>query len=325
MITVYGLLGAPSDALRAAAATADRVVGGVRHLDALSVPDDRRIVLGALRLAVAEIVALPATCDVIVIASGDPLFFGVVRSLRRRGLHPHVVVAPSSIAAAFASVGVPWDDAVVVSAHGRPLSAAVNLARAYPKVAVFTSPENGVRELAAALTDLDRCFVLAERMGEPDERVRVLDAATAAVTDPVQPNVVLVLAQRPDEDDPAWAGVTAGPDRPGLPAVSVPAAVAFARLLPGPGELLRATGSLASDVAALARWAGAAVEPDAAVPRPSGVPGPDVLVADDVAALDGVAPRAVVLCGDAHEPLAAGYRWTRDSVAGLTLSTGVRS
>ena len=73
MITVHGLLGTPTLELRVAAATADWVVGGQRHLDALEVDDSRRITLGALRPAVEQLATLPEDQVVVVIASGDPL------------------------------------------------------------------------------------------------------------------------------------------------------------------------------------------------------------------------------------------------------------
>lgn len=82
MITVHGLLGEPSPDLARAAAAADWVVGGSRYLDRLAVPEQRRITLGALSAAVTRIAALPESDDVVVIASGDPLHYGVVRSLR---------------------------------------------------------------------------------------------------------------------------------------------------------------------------------------------------------------------------------------------------
>ncbi|PFG17899.1 precorrin-6Y C5,15-methyltransferase (decarboxylating) [Propionicimonas paludicola] len=211
MITVHGLLGTPDDRLRAAASGADWVVAGTRQLDALAVPAERRIVLGALSTAVAEVVALPAEADVLVVASGDPGYFGVLRALRRHGLRPQVVPAVSSIASAFAAVGLPWDDAAVVSVHGRPLEPALRLARDCAKVAVFTSAEHGIRELAAGLSDLERHWVLAERLGEPDQRVRLLDSAQARQVEPVEPNVVLILDRPPAAADPAWAGVIAEP------------------------------------------------------------------------------------------------------------------
>ena len=319
MITVFGLLGQPSVELRIAAATADHVVGGRRHLDALEVPEERRIVLGALRPAVEKIATLPDDAQVVVLASGDPVYFGVVRALRRTGLHPEVVSAPSSIATAFAAVGVPWDDAVVVSAHGRPLAPAANLARAHAKVAVSTSAENGIRELAAALSDLDRTWVLAERLGEDDQRVRVLDNAAARALEPLEPNVVLILDRPVNAADPDWAGDLSGPTRPARPEVSAAAAVAFARLLPGPGELLRAGGALAGEVSDLARWAGAAVVSDAGA---ADLIGPDVILTDSPDTITGT-PRTVVLSGPTPDVLPLGYRWSSEQIAGHQLTTGV--
>ena len=213
MITVHGLLGAPSPELRQAAARADMVVGGRRHLDALNVEPERRITMGALRLAVERVRELPESAQVVVVASGDPLYFGVVRSLRAAGLRPAVVPAVSSIAASFAAVGLPWDDAAVVSVHGRPLQPALDLARTAGKVAVFTSADNGIRELAAGLAGLERWYVLAERLGEADEQIRVLTAAEALNTEPREPNVVLILDRPPSADDALWPGDIAGPSR----------------------------------------------------------------------------------------------------------------
>lgn len=324
MITVHGLLGEPGAALRTAADAADWVVGGQRHLDALAVPEARRIRLGALRPAVEQISGLPVDADVVVIASGDPLYFGVVRALRRLGLRPRVVTAPSSIATAFAAVGVPWDDAVVVSVHGRPLTAALNLARTHPKVAVFTSAEHGIGELADGLADLSRWYVLAERLGESDERVRVFGGADdAAEATPLEPNVVLILDRNVDAEDTEWSGVLAGPGRATRPVASIAAALAFVRLLPEPGELLLATGPLAAEVAALARWSGAAVT--LAAPEPGArIIHPDVVLTDALDAVPG-APRAIVLTGPAPSNLPADYRWTSDDAGGYHLMTGVRT
>ena len=154
MIHVHGYLGEISPATRSLAGRMALVVGGRRHLDALGVPDERRVVLGALSPAVERLKALPDGDDALVLASGDPGFHGIVRRLREEGLDLTVTPAVSSVAAAFAAVALPWDDAVVVSAHGRPIDDAVAAARRHPKVAVLTGPGAGVRELAAGLAGL---------------------------------------------------------------------------------------------------------------------------------------------------------------------------
>ncbi|AQX15483.1 tetrapyrrole methylase [Tessaracoccus lapidicaptus] len=202
MIHVHGYLGEISPATRSLAGRVALVVGGRRHLDALGVPDERRVVLGALSPAVERLKALPDGDDALVLASGDPGFHGIVRRLREEGLDLAVTPAVSSVAAAFAAVALPWDDALVVSAHGRPIDDAVAATRRHPKVAVLTGPGAGVRELAAALEGWSRRYVVAERLGEPDQRVRELSAEEAAVAEVAEPNVVLIL----DDSVPAERG-----------------------------------------------------------------------------------------------------------------------
>ncbi|MEV1289226.1 precorrin-6y C5,15-methyltransferase (decarboxylating) subunit CbiE [Micromonospora sp. NPDC049679] len=154
-----------------------------------------RVVLGDVHAAVARLVAHPGPA--VVLASGDPGFFGIVRALRRAGLSPAVLPAPSSVAHAFARLGEPWDDALVVSAHGRDLRRAVNACRAHRKVAVLTAPGAGPRELAAALRGLPRRIVVASRLGTPDERITGPDDAR-------DPNVALVLGDTAPDGAPRW-------------------------------------------------------------------------------------------------------------------------
>lgn len=205
MITVYGYIGAASAELRAAAAQAELVVGGQRHLDALEVPESKRVVLGRIGPAIEAMAELPTDAAIVVVASGDPLFYGVVRRIRAAGLPVRVIPALTSLQLAFAAVALPWDDALLVSAHGNDPAPALAVCRTHPKVGVLTDPKVTLQTIVAATAGLGRTYVLAERLGEPDERVRVLDEAqAAAVADAQQPNVVLVLAHHPD--DPAALG-----------------------------------------------------------------------------------------------------------------------
>ncbi|MFC3576110.1 precorrin-6y C5,15-methyltransferase (decarboxylating) subunit CbiE [Streptomyces yaanensis] len=189
MITVVGTgTGAPlpEDVL----AGADLVVGGRRHLEAAPVPDTaEQVVLGPLAPAL-DIVGQYVEKDrpVVVLASGDPGFFGIVRVLAERFGSERLDVRPgvSSVATAFARVGLTWDDAVVVSAHGRAVRTAVNVCRAHPKVAVLTGPGSGPAELGAALAHEPggRVLVVASALGDPDrEHVERVTPAEAAARD----------------------------------------------------------------------------------------------------------------------------------------------
>lgn len=309
MITVHGYLGAVSVPLCELAVTADLVVAPGRLLDAMAVPPQRRVVLGSVAAVVERLRAAEPELDVRVLASGDPLFFGLVRRLRQAGLTCLVVPGVSSVAAAFAAVALPWDDAVVASAHGRELGPVLAACRARPKVAVLTAPGAGAAELAAGLADLTRWYVVAERLGEPSERVRVLDGqALRAAGDIADPHVVLVLAHPVDEPAAVGAAVrcAGGPGAPtpgggGAPPVSLAAAAVFGRLTPGLGDLVAVRGAVAREVGLLAAGAGAAVVPlrEEGPPR-AGRPSYVVCDTDDpreAAHWLGLATSATVLVG----------------------------
>ncbi|MEV7993982.1 precorrin-6y C5,15-methyltransferase (decarboxylating) subunit CbiE [Streptomyces sp. NPDC086077] len=184
------------------AAGAELVVGGRRHLEAVRLPEAaERVVLGPLAPALDTIEEYVAKDrPVVVLASGDPGFFGIVRALAERFGTERLQVRAgvSSVAAAFARAGLPWDDAVVVSAHGREMRTAVNVCRARPKVAVLTGPGSGPAELGAALLDSDRVLVVASALGDPArERVERVTPAEAADRDwGSAVSVVLCLDER---------------------------------------------------------------------------------------------------------------------------------
>ncbi|EAQ76041.1 MULTISPECIES: bifunctional cobalt-precorrin-7 (C(5))-methyltransferase/cobalt-precorrin-6B (C(15))-methyltransferase [unclassified Synechococcus] len=176
--------------------------------------------------------ALAAGWAVVLLASGDPLWFGISRLLLDRfpreclRFHP----APSSLQLAFARLGRPWQDASWISLHGRdpePLAAA--LQRRPAALAVLTDPGRGGAEevrriLAASGLEAAYALWLCERLGHPQERVQRLapQAALPADLDPL--HLVLLIAEPPVPPDPAglplfgledglWLQHT---DRPGL-------------------------------------------------------------------------------------------------------------
>ncbi|MFC8571082.1 precorrin-6y C5,15-methyltransferase (decarboxylating) subunit CbiE [Streptomyces sp. NPDC057245] len=280
MITVVGMGAAGAapagDVPGNVAEAAELVVGGRRHLDAVRLPEGaERVVLGALAPAldtVAEYVAEER--PVLVLASGDPGFFGIVRVLAERFGPELLDVRPgiSSVAAAFARAGLPWDDAVVASAHGRDLRTAVNLCRAHPKVAVLTGPGAGPAELGAALGPDARVFVVASALGSAGERVERVTPAEAAVRDwGSAVSVVLCLDEAraagpvrtvagPPSGPAGWAlAEDAFVHRDSMITKFEVRALALARLGPRPGDLVWDVGAGSGSVAVECARLGAAV------------------------------------------------------------------
>ena len=271
-ISIVGFLGdeyfgrAAGAALRAA----DVVVGIGRLLDA--VPADvagKRLevpgpLAGTLELAAERRGLGERVC---LLASGDPGFFGIVRVAAARfgagtlEVHP----APSSVAVAFARAGVHWDDAVVVSAHGRPLAAAVEAVLPRPKAAVLTAPDQPPEALGRALLDAacgPRRVTVCARLGHADEAVIRTDLAGLAAGS--FPPLAVVVLETPDSSDGGGARPTLAwgvPDdrfahRAGMITKAEVRAVALGKLaLPGAGVLWdvgAGSGSVAVECARLA-------------------------------------------------------------------------
>jgi precorrin-6Y C5,15-methyltransferase (decarboxylating) len=219
VITVLGWDGGPlSEAAMDALAGATLVVGGARHLAAVPLPRHARtVVLGSLERGVAELTRESAG-RAVVLASGDPGFFGIVRALRRAGLHPAVLPAVSSVALAFARLGLAWDDALVVSAHGRGLQPVVNVCRSAGKVAVLTGPGAGPAELGAALVGSYRTLHVLTSLGTAEEEWLECSPEEAALREWRDPNVVLCVAPGDPGGAAPWlAGAIPAPRQWALP------------------------------------------------------------------------------------------------------------
>ncbi|NYI04148.1 precorrin-6y C5,15-methyltransferase (decarboxylating) subunit CbiE [Allostreptomyces psammosilenae] len=300
-ITVLGCGTSPGEtvppAAREALGRATLLLGARRHLTehpaaAAVPPGTRRVVLGPLAPALDAVAERLRGGDgqVVVLASGDPGFFGIVRALAERFGAEALDVHPSvpSVARAFARTGLTWDDAAVVSAHGRELRTAVNVCRAHPKTAVLTGPGAGPAELGAALRGTDRLLVVGTDLGGPGERLERVTPEQAAARNWPAVSVVLCL----DPDPARWLSprpaALAGPPRPGdaptggagrppgpHPGWALPEdafehrdsmitkaevrALALARLAPRPGTLVWDIGSGSGSVAVECARLGSAV------------------------------------------------------------------
>jgi precorrin-6Y C5,15-methyltransferase (decarboxylating) len=243
------------------------LIGAPRHLSAL--PTDlpgRHVTLTGSLGAFLERAATDREHGekVCLVVSGDPGFFGLLRLARGRfgsgGLTVHP--APSSVALAFARAGLAWDDAVVVSAHGRPLDPAVDVVLAYGKVAVLTSPEHPPQRLGQRLGERGRIVrhvVVASALGEAAESVWTGDLAALAAGEFDPLSVVLCLAPDGGADEPGWAW--GRPDetyrhRDGMITKAEVRAIALGKLrLPAAGvvwDIGAGSGSIAAECARLA-------------------------------------------------------------------------
>jgi precorrin-6Y C5,15-methyltransferase (decarboxylating) len=275
-VTVIGCDGRPHGPEAASAlAAADLVAGAPRHLEAAQLP------LGAEQIEIKRLDdALDAICAasgrVAVLASGDQGFFGIVRALRARGITPKVIPAVSSVALAFARLGLDWDDALVVSAHGRDPRQALAAALAHPKVAILTAPGTA-RALGPELLRAGRKVYVGECLGAPGEHLSDLSAEPAR--DFADPSILIALDLQQDPEGPRWlAGHPGAPSCWALPedefghrdsmiTKAEVRALVLARLGPAPGRIIwdvgAGSGAVAIECARFGAWV-IAVEADQA-------------------------------------------------------------
>lgn len=251
-----GLTGTAQAALRAA----EVVVGGRRHLDYLpaAVQAERVPLPTPLVPALPGLLAAHEGRALCLLASGDPMFFGIGGTLTREvpDVRLRVLPHPSSAALACARLGWPVEDVEVVSAVGRPLAAVRLLLAPGRRLLVLSAGAGTPAELAALLVDAgygpSRMAVLS-RLGGPEQRV--VTGTAAAWDAPADQhdalNLVAVacgaakdarlLARTPGLPDEAY-------EHDGQLTKREVRAVTLARLAPRPGQLLWDVGGGAGSI-----------------------------------------------------------------------------
>ncbi|WP_075291182.1 precorrin-6y C5,15-methyltransferase (decarboxylating) subunit CbiE [Pararhizobium arenae] len=199
-----GLAGLGDEAKRVLASAAV-VFGGKRHiaLAQTAITGERRCWLSPFERSVDEVVALRGT-PVVVLASGDPFFFGVGVTLGRRigREEMRVIPAPSAFSLAASRMGWALQDTVMVSLHGRPLDLVRPHLQPGSRVIALTSDEQGPEELARLLTEegfgASRLTVL-EALGGERERVTSFVASAFAISG-IDPLNVCAIEVQADQD-----------------------------------------------------------------------------------------------------------------------------
>jgi precorrin-6Y C5,15-methyltransferase (decarboxylating) len=187
-------------------AGAQVLAGGERHLAFFPQFRGTRILLkDGFAQAMDRIAEAADEHNVCILASGDPMFFGVGASMIKRvgAEHVEVLPHPSSMQWAFALAGIKWDDAALISLHGRSREGFLTRLKGCGKVGILTDPENSPARLAALMLEHGETEWQAwvcENLAGPDERVRTFSIQQLAACADVGPLNVLILVRT----EPSW-------------------------------------------------------------------------------------------------------------------------
>ncbi len=310
-------------ATRALVDRAEFLVGGERHLAMVPAGKAARIEWESpLRLTVERILSWRGR-RVVVLATGDPLWFGVGVTLARSvGMDEmSILPAPSAFQLAAARLGWALAEVDCLTLHGRPLDSLNEAAQPGRRLLLLAhdgaTPAAVARRLVELRLGPSRVVVL-EHMGGPDERLVEATAETFAVARAADLNTIAVEV-RAQKDARARARVAGLPDdafrHDGQITKREVRAATIALLAPLPGELLWDVGAGSGSIAiewlradrslqaiAIEREASraAAIEANASA---LGVPRLDIRVGEAPACLAGLpAPDAVFIGGGLSRP-----------------------
>lgn len=180
-------------------ASARILMGGRRHLDQFAdLPMEKQVITGKVADTIDFIRRRRADGPIVVLASGDPLFYGIGARIARDLGPEQVTVLPNvtAMAAAFARINEPWSEAGLISLHGRDgIYLLLNALKTRACVGVLTDPRRSPQWMARQLLERgidDVKMAVFEKLGAPEEKFAwyPLDQAAAASFD--QPNVVVI-------------------------------------------------------------------------------------------------------------------------------------
>lgn len=260
-----------TEKVRQIIAQATVLVGSERQLSYFSSTSATKIKLGDLQETIAQLKTYQNAQErIVILTSGDPLFFGLGRFLlehfspQQLAFYPHL----SSLQLAFNRIKIPWQDATFISAHGRNTEALVKaIQRGEEKIGILSDPQNNPSAIAQLITALDLPFSyqfwVCENLEGREERCQCFDLETVKKLDFSPLNVVVLIRQRaaiPNPETLPKLGLSddhflSFPDRPGLMTKREIRPLILAELALQPNQIIwdigAGTGAVAIEIARL--------------------------------------------------------------------------
>jgi len=157
---------------------ANVLIGGGRALRTYARPHQETFTVGSDIAGLIDYInsKLPVS-DVVVMVSGDPGYYSLLATLRDRLPAGTLQVIPgiSSFQLAFARIGIPWQTARLLSAHGRKPDAVLLGYEVGQLLAFLTDRKNNPARIAGWLQEqgwpLSSCIWLCRNLSYEDEEI----------------------------------------------------------------------------------------------------------------------------------------------------------
>ncbi|MCP3898332.1 MAG: precorrin-6y C5,15-methyltransferase (decarboxylating) subunit CbiE [Desulfobacteraceae bacterium] len=198
---------------------ADFLIGGTEQLNNFKNLNVKKLEIKSnLPVIVEAILKKIDTHNIVVIASGDPLFFGIGAYLVKKIGKENVIVFPniSSVATAFSKINEPWHDAQLVSLHGKRSENVSILFSGKKKFGVLTDKKKDPAWIANKIIEEKESgfsMCVLEKLGSNQEKITWFDDLSKVQTKKfLYPNIVILKRKPLGENSAAFRQIRIGID-----------------------------------------------------------------------------------------------------------------
>ena len=216
--------------------SADVLVGGDRHLNYFLEHQGIKLKINQIKPTIEQIKEYQKQGkSIVILATGDPLFFGIGRILKQEFSAEELEFYPylSSVQIAFNRLQIPWQLAEVVSLHGREIDPLIKLLKQSPEaIAILTDKINNPLAIWQLFQQLklpvEYNFWLCENLGSQSEKITKIEVEKELKLAEISSLNLIVLQQSQEQnkspinlDQLPLIGINDNlfktfPDRPGL-------------------------------------------------------------------------------------------------------------
>ncbi|HFL3854216.1 TPA: cobalt-precorrin-7 (C(5))-methyltransferase [Clostridioides difficile] len=175
--------------------TSDVLIGGKRNLESIKNFEGEKIVLDSNLREIIEYINNNKEKQISIIASGDPLIYGIGRYLSKNIDNKilNVVSGISSLQYIFSKIYVDMNDVYITSSHGKVPD--FDYILSHKKVCMVTDSKIGPKQISREIIDrnLNKIIVVGENLSYDNEKITIAKPEEIIRMDNFDMNVVVIL------------------------------------------------------------------------------------------------------------------------------------
>ncbi|HBH3577912.1 cobalt-precorrin-7 (C(5))-methyltransferase [Clostridioides difficile] len=175
--------------------TSDVLIGGKRNLESIKNFEGEKIVLDSNLREIIEYINNNKEKQISIIASGDPLIYGIGRYLSKNidNKMLNMVSGISSLQYIFSKIYVDMNDVYITSSHGKVPD--FDYILSHKKVCMVTDFKIGPKQISKEIIDrnLNKIIIVGENLSYDNEKITIAKPEEIIRMDNFDMNVVVIL------------------------------------------------------------------------------------------------------------------------------------